>query len=110
MMDLIIALLYTGINSCENSICTHICLLSGTDPGYVCACPEGHLLKYGFTCKGVVSIFLLSIQILFTLTGTGYSIHDAMQIFFMHSPSLYPALTDYSTSQPVPGKQICSTV
>lgn len=63
IMYLIFALLlYTGLNSCENSICTHICLLSGTDTGYVCGCPEGHSLESdGFTCKGLVSIFLLSI-------------------------------------------------
>ena len=49
-----IFMLFTANNSCENSSCTHICLLSGAnDEGYVCMCPEGYRLEPDMvTCKG----------------------------------------------------------
>jgi hypothetical protein len=44
-----------GDNPCENSTCSHICVLSSTDDrGYVCLCPEGYTLAPDyFSCRAM---------------------------------------------------------
>ena len=52
-----------GENPCENSTCSHICLLSSSDQrGYVCVCPEGYRLAPDyFNCRGMVYSTLLDL-------------------------------------------------
>lgn len=53
-----------GTHPCEknNGNCSHLCLLSMTEPGYTCACPTGVKLVDNFTCAEGPEELLLIVQ------------------------------------------------